>query len=101
MNFRSEFLPEAVGDIREARIWYEDKSPSLGMKFIESVNRCLDQIEARPITFPVFSKSIRRAVLDRFPYCVYFVVQGETVVVIVAVVHGRRDPQVWQTRMIH
>jgi toxin ParE1/3/4 len=95
-----ELLPEAVADIREAREWYEEKRLNLGDEFVARLNECLDQIEGRPLTFPVVRKSIRRAVLDRFPYCVHFVVR-EDMIVVIAVLHGSRHPNLLLTRLIH
>jgi plasmid stabilization system protein ParE len=40
---------------------------------------------------------IRRALLRRFPYAVYFAVDGD-VVVVIAVLHASRDPAEWQRR---
>jgi plasmid stabilization system protein ParE len=41
---------------------------------------------------------IRRALTRRFPYAVYFSIEGETVVV-VAVLSTARDPEEWQRRI--
>ena len=41
--------------------------------------------------------NIRRALAKRFPYTVFFKVRGSALVVL-AVLHGRRDPAVWQRR---
>jgi plasmid stabilization system protein ParE len=43
------------------------------------------------------SSGIRRALLRRFPYAVYFAVERD-VVVILAVLHVSRDPAEWQRR---
>jgi plasmid stabilization system protein ParE len=38
---------------------------------------------------------VRRALLKRFPYAVYFAVEGD-VIVILTVLHVSRDPATWQ-----
>lgn len=40
---------------------------------------------------------IRKAVLDRFPYVVYFV-QLRGRVSVIAFMHARRDPERWRSR---
>jgi plasmid stabilization system protein ParE len=97
---RLELLAEAEEDIAEAVGWYNDRSQGLGDAFLDQVDECFARLQLRPLTFPVVRKDIRRAITKRFPYCVYFVVRGDLVVV-VAVVHGRRNPEVWQQRRIH
>ena len=48
--------------------------------------------------FPAADGAIRRAMLSRFPYGVFYVVRGQTVRVL-AVMHTSRDPQTWKTRI--
>jgi plasmid stabilization system protein ParE len=50
-----------------------------------------------PDAFPVVHLSLRRVLLKRFPYALYYLLE-DGAVVIVAVVHGRRHPAVWQSR---
>ena len=47
--------------------------------------------------FPTVSGDVRRALLHTFPYAVYFRPSDETVVVL-AVLHLRRNPKVWRGR---
>jgi plasmid stabilization system protein ParE len=50
-----------------------------------------------PFRFPLARGEVRRARVRRFPYIVFFIPESERTIVI-AVLHGRRDPQAWQTR---
>jgi plasmid stabilization system protein ParE len=47
--------------------------------------------------FPLIHGQIRRVVLSRFPYAVYFREQGTEILVIV--LHGRQDPRRWKQRI--
>jgi plasmid stabilization system protein ParE len=40
---------------------------------------------------------VRRALLQRFPYAVYFILDDQ-IIVILAILHQRRDPAVWKRR---
>jgi len=53
--------------------------------------------QRNPLTYPVVFGSARRATLRRFPYSVIYE-PSEDEILIVACIHGRRDPQRWQTR---
>jgi len=50
-----------------------------------------------PLAYPRVYGDIRRALVQRFPYAVYFRPLGDELVVL-AVMHGRRLPRRWQSR---
>jgi len=89
--------PEAEADIEESFDWYEAQESGLGHDFRLAVSRCLGLIEARPLMFPDVYRGLRRAVINRFPYSVYFLVSEKRVIVF-ACVHQKRDPGVWKSR---
>jgi plasmid stabilization system protein ParE len=98
MRPRLLIRPEAQADLEEAALWYEAQRPGLGDTFSSSVSDLIDRVAINPLHFPVAIRPVRRGLLDRFPYAVYYVVEEGTVV-IVAVVHQRRDPEVWRRRL--
>jgi plasmid stabilization system protein ParE len=57
----------------------------------------MEQIERNPYQFSLIEKNVRRALLHRFPYGVYFVVDGRNASVI-AILHAKRDPSSWLDR---
>jgi plasmid stabilization system protein ParE len=92
--------PLAGRELREAIDWYESKQDGLGSEFMSAVDRCLDRIALFPSAYSLIYRDIRRATLRRFPYCVFYVVEPDGIVVI-AVLHGRREPEEWQRRRVH
>lgn len=88
---------EAKADITEAFRWYEARRSGLGSDFLQSIRLTLSRIERNPEMYPVAVDDIRKAPLKRFPYIAYFVVIEDKLSVL-AVMHGRRDPQRWQQR---
>ena len=89
--------PAAAADIDEAFLWYEGQRPGLGHEFLAAAQRLIDAVAQYPLRYPVIRRNTRRALLQRFPYAVYFRVYGE-VAVVVACMHGRRNPRRWQVR---
>ena len=87
----------ARADIAEAFKWYEVRSTGLGHEFLRAVRVAFAAIERAPERFPVAVDDIRKVVLRRFPYIVYYVVLRRGISVI-AVMHGRRHPRRWQSR---
>jgi plasmid stabilization system protein ParE len=98
MTYRLTIRPEAEGELAEAFDWYEGRVPGLGEDFLEALNTVVDSILNNPLQYPVVYRSVRRALLRRFPYQVLFIVEVDAVGVI-AVFHGARDPRRWQSRL--
>ncbi|MGE0314045.1 MAG: type II toxin-antitoxin system RelE/ParE family toxin [Lautropia sp.] len=62
------------------------------------VAEAIDRAAVDPLRFPVVSNDVRRTVLRRFPYCIYYRLRSRQIVVL-AVFHARRDPKAWQRRI--
>ena len=84
-------------DVESAFAWYENERTGLGLGFLGELRAAYDRIAGGPLGYQALRSGIRRALLRRFPYAVYFVIEGDAVVVI-AVLHASRDPADWQRR---
>jgi len=89
--------PAAAADIEDAYRWYEARRPGLGEEFLQSVGSILEVIARQPKRFPVVHRDLRRALLQRFPYGIFFRIRGDHPMV-VACFHASRDPRRWQSR---
>jgi len=90
--------PQAEADLKDARDWYATQSPGLEIAFAESVDHVLERIAAMPHMYAVAFRDVRRGALRRFPYLTYYRVLSDRIEVI-AVLHGSRDPKIWQERV--
>jgi plasmid stabilization system protein ParE len=90
--------PEALADLLEARDWYEQQRAGLGEAFAEAVDQILARIEMMPELYGVVFRKVRQGKLRRFPYVLYYRVLADWIEVI-AILHGGRDPRVWQDRV--
>ena len=90
--------PLAEADLEKAARWYGEERPGLADRFFDDVHRTFMRIREWPLQFPAVASGVRRALLQTFPYAVYFRASDE-VVVVLAVLHLRRDPRVRQARM--
>jgi plasmid stabilization system protein ParE len=90
------FRPQAEDEAIAVRQWYESKRSDLGRAFVEALDAVIVRIASHPLEFPVVDNEIRRAVLSRFPYAVYFRIADGTIVVLA--IHGRQDPSRWRRR---
>ncbi len=93
------FTPAARADLVDARDWYEHEAPDLGRIFLSAVDVVIERIRSNPRQFPVVHKSVRRALLRRFPYALMFVIESDDALTVIACFHGSRDPIRWQQRM--
>ena len=97
MSLPLVFRPVAQTEFDEAAVWDEGQRAGLGSDFVTEVQQVLDTIANHPERYPIASGDVREALVSRFPYCVYYRVKPDRVVVI-AVFHTSRDPSVWQGR---
>jgi len=91
------FTGSAEADVDRVLSWYHERGHDLADHFLLALEQCLDSIQANPQAFPVVHRDIRRALLRRFPYCVFYIISDKQIVVL-ACLHGHRDPNVWQER---
>ena len=96
-EYRLVAEPRADLDVAAAYHWYETERTGLGLEFLGHLSKTYDRIGADPLRYRELEFGIRRALLPRFPYAVYFAVEPD-VVVILAVLHVSRDPAEWQRR---
>jgi len=89
--------PAAAADVEEAFLWYERQRRGLGEEFRAELAAALDRVAGSPGLYQVVHRRTHRALLRRFPYGVFYREYPEAVVV-VAVMHVRRDPRRWKSR---
>jgi toxin ParE1/3/4 len=90
--------PEVEGDLLEASIWYEQQRTGLGADFLGAVDVTLSRISASPSAYPTVHESLRRALLPRFPFGVFYHFEASKIVVI-AIFHCSRHPRYWRGRL--
>ena len=88
---------EAEVDVQEARDQLEVVRVGLGAQVLARVREVLVRIEKMPELHGKVWQDVRAARLKQFRYIVYFIVRTDRVEVL-ALLHGARDPSVWQSR---
>ncbi|MEF8769945.1 type II toxin-antitoxin system RelE/ParE family toxin [Candidatus Accumulibacter contiguus] len=96
-RFAVEILPEAEAEVREAFLWYFDRSPIAAQAFRTETLEAIDRLAVDALMWPEDEDAIRRHVLRHFPYTVFYEILGSTVTVL-AVAHQRRKPGYWHMR---
>jgi plasmid stabilization system protein ParE len=91
------FTQAARFELIAAQDWYENEATGLGRRFRQAIDALTERMSANPRQFPIVFKNVRRALLRRFPYSLFFVVEDDALIVI-ACFHASRDPSHWQKR---
>jgi plasmid stabilization system protein ParE len=91
------FRPAAAADVEEAYRWYEAQQVGLGDEFLAAVSTVIESLAAQPERFPIVYRQTRRVNLRRFPYGLFYRIIDDQIIV-VACMHGRRNPRRWQSR---
>ena len=74
--------------------WYEEQRPGLGEQFLSAVRSTLESIELYPELFISVHGDVRRAIVSRFPFAIFYLVEPRRIVVL-RVLHTARDPKLW------
>ena len=99
-NFSVVILDEASIDIEEAIDWYETQKVGLGLEFYQILLTAFQVISSSPYLYPVHFLFVRRAIIHRFPYTIFYAVdEVNTAVEIVAVFHQRISPDELKRRL--
>jgi len=89
--------PEAESDIKDAYEWYEAQRKGLGEGFLLCIEEALSRASRNPEIYSVVYKQVRRVLIHRFPFGVFFI-EGEESISVLAVLHARRNPKTWKGR---
>ena len=89
--------PEATLDVELAAGWYESQRVNLGIEFVLEADAAIDRAAEAPQHYAPFHGLVRRVLLRRFPYNVYFIWR-ERQIEIIAVLHQHRSASAWQQR---
>jgi plasmid stabilization system protein ParE len=81
VTYRLTVRRQAKADIREAARWYERQRHGLGRAFLRQIDMLLDRIREDPLQHQVVYRGVRRAIPRRFPYGLFYRIDGLAVLV--------------------
>jgi plasmid stabilization system protein ParE len=95
-------LPAARDDLDAAFAWYHAQDPAdprLLSRFQDALDAAYQRILDKPNLYPFVLEPVRRVLLRKFPYAIYYVHEAQHVFVL-AVLHHKRDPRIWKQRAL-
>jgi plasmid stabilization system protein ParE len=90
--------PRAITDAERAARWYEARRPGLGSEFILELDAAIEKAAIFPAICALIYRHVRRVLLRRFPYAVYFTFDS-SVIEVFAILHLRRAQENWSSRV--
>ena len=96
-RFNVQVLPDAEEEFREAFLWYFERSPIAADAFRSLVFEAIDSLADRADMWPVDEDGIHFYVLTRFPYTIWYDLEGDRAGVL-AIAHQHRRPNYWKPR---
>ena len=92
MTYSLRFLPEVEEDVMGGYTWYKEKAVGLGEEFLRIFYAFASEIPRTPLLYPKVHHEFRRRLLKRFPYALYFKIEGHEIVVF-GLFHCARNPR--------
>ena len=87
--------PKAESDIIESAVWYELQKKGLGDEFFLCIDAEINFIVRNPFIYSKIENEIRRALVNRFPYGIFYLIERSDIIII-SVTHLRRNPKQWK-----
>lgn len=82
----------AEKDITQAVEWYAKQSKQLSLELLDSIEKCLESIKENPEHYQKRYIEIRVVFTQKFPYGIYYTVEGN-IVFVHAILHTKRNPE--------
>jgi plasmid stabilization system protein ParE len=94
---KHSFHPDALEEYLGAVSYYADISSRLAESFIKFFESGIEEIGAYPEAWQIIQEDVRRYLIKRFPFGIYYCIEGDRLM-IYAVMHMSRDPKYWKDR---
>ena len=83
------FRSSADAQLVAAKGWYDQQRKGLGDEFARSLESAINRVARNPFAAPVVYANVRRVLLKRFPYSVFYTTDANTLLVL-SCLHTRR-----------
>ena len=90
MSYRVIIRPAAEADLQQAKQYYDERRPGLGEEFISAMRQAMHSLQENPERRAFYYREFRRLLTRRFPYKVFYLVQGERVIVF-RILHAKQN----------
>lgn len=96
--YQLHFIKEALLDIEEIILWYEEQRQGLSYDFELCLEAGVHEISRIPSSFQKRYKTVKIRFISRFPYGIHYIIE-EKQNIIIGVFHTSRSPKNWEHRI--
>lgn len=96
--FSVELSNEAEVDFDSSYEYYFEESPTVADAFFQKLNFAFNIIKQNPYSFSIIHKNIRKYVIKKFPFVIYYTV-NDPIIKVIAIFHTSRHPEIWNDRI--
>ena len=96
--FSIELSDEAEDDFDKSYEFYIEDNPKVADTFFKQVNLGFENIKINPKSFPIAHKDVRKYVVKKFPFVIYYRII-DTIIQVIAIFHTSRNPEIWNERI--
>jgi addiction module RelE/StbE family toxin len=97
-QYNIELSDDAEKDFDKSYEYYTSESEHIAEAFYNIVNKGFEKIGQNPMANPKVYKDIRKYLVKKFPFIIYYQVK-ELIIMVVAIFHTSRNPEIWQKRL--
>ena len=100
MSYKIKLLPIVHTELRKTKKWYADKNEVLANDFKTEVDKEIDYIGKFPENSQRKYKELRRSLVSRFPYAIFYLVkEKQKQIIVLGVLHTSRNPEIIRKRI--
>lgn len=93
-----DFTTLAAADVRHACAWNREQQSGLEELCLRALHTRIIEIARHPEACQVRYRDVRKAIVKRFPYAVYYKLSTRHRMVVIAVQHMQQDEGKWKRR---
>ncbi|MFV0554926.1 MAG: type II toxin-antitoxin system RelE/ParE family toxin [Mangrovibacterium sp.] len=95
-KYKVKIAPEALGDIRDIKDWYNDARSGLGERFQNTTIKQINSLNQNSQLYAIRYNEIRCMIIKKFPFMVHFYINDDSnTVEVLAVISTDRNPKIW------
>jgi toxin ParE1/3/4 len=91
MQYNLIIRPEAETDLTEIFTWYESKRKGIGHRFLFQINTGFEFIVNNPKLLRKVYTNVRRYIVKKFPYKIYYKVIKDKIIILAVLYSGRNS----------
>lgn len=99
MRYQVVLTPVAQDDFMQSLEWYSEQQVGLEERFHAAVADTIELLAKNPRLFAERRKSVRMAVLQKFPFLIFYKIEeSHQRIIVLAILHQSRNPKIWLKR---